>query len=236
MDLSIIIPAYNEEKRIGKSLNRIQEYLTKKKINYEIIIVDDGSKDDTIKVIDKFKGNIRLLKNEINSGKGFSVKKGIMSAQYGLILFTDADLATPIEELDQMKKSINEGYDIVIASRNMPESNIFVKPPSYKQLLGKTFPLFVRFLLFHEIRDTQCGFKLFKKKVARRISKLQRIYGFCFDVELLFIAKKFGYKIKEVPVKWVDQKGSKISPLKDAFKMLIDLIKIKYNGLVGKYK
>jgi dolichyl-phosphate beta-glucosyltransferase len=201
--LSIVIPVYNEEKRIEKTLNKILEYIKIKKIKYEIIIVDDFSKDKTIDVIKKFKEKIIILKNNKNYGKGYSIKKGIENAKNELILFSDADLATPIEELDKMLGFINK-FDIIIASRNLKESKIVIKQPFYRQLLGKTFPLLVRLLLISDIKDTQCGFKLFKNDIAKNIVKLQTINRFCFDVELLFIAKKLGYKIKEIPVIWID--------------------------------
>jgi len=236
MSISIIIPAYNEEERIEESLNKILVYLKKNKTKYEIIVVDDGSTDNTAKLVKKFKPSVKVLRNNVNSGKGYSVKKGIENAKYEFILFTDADLATPINELGAMLKVLKKGYDVVIASRNLPESRILTRQPIHRQLSGKTFSLLVRMLLLPGIKDTQCGFKLFRAAAARRISKIQTIFRFCFDVEMLYIAKKLGFKIKEVPVAWVDKKGSRVSLFKDSFSMFIDLIKIKYNGLTGRYK
>ncbi|MFH1590249.1 MAG: dolichyl-phosphate beta-glucosyltransferase [archaeon] len=235
MDLSIVMPAYNEDKRIKKSLIDIIKHLNEKKIVYELIVVDDGSSDKTVEIVNGFQGNIRILKNKTNSGKGFSVRKGIENAKYDLVLFTDADLATPIEELDKMLKEMELGADIVIASRNLPKSNIVVKQPFYRQIMGKTFPFLVRLLLIPNIRDTQCGFKLFRTNIAKQIVKKQTIHGFSFDVEILFIARKLGFKIKEVPVKWIDKKGSKVNPLTDAFKMFMDLIRIRHNFIMKKY-
>jgi len=233
--ISIVIPAYNEEKRIGRSIKQIVKYLDKKKYSYEIIVVDDGSIDNTIDVVKKASNkNIRIIKNKKNMGKGYSVKTGILNAKYPLVLFSDSDLATPIEELDKFMEYI-KSYDIVIASRNLKESNIKVKQPFYRQLMGKTFPLLVNLIALGGFRDTQCGFKLFKTGAAKRIVSLQTFNRFSFDVEILFIAKKLGYKIKEAPVVWIDKEGSKVSPIKDSLKMLIDLFKIRLNNLLGKY-
>ena len=233
--ISIVIPAYNEEKRIGRSIKQIVKYLDKKKYSYEIIVVDDGSIDKTIDVVKKA-GNkyVKIIKNKKNMGKGFSVKTGILNAKYPLVLFSDSDLATPIEELDKFMEYI-KSYDIVIASRNLKESNIKVKQPVYRQLMGKTFPLLVNLIALGGFRDTQCGFKLFKTDAAKKIVSLQTFNRFSFDVEILFIAKKLGYKIKEAPVVWIDKEGSKVNPIKDSIKMLIDLFKIRLNNLLGKY-
>ncbi len=236
MELSIVIPAYNEEKRIGETFSKITDFLNKNRIQNEIILVDDGSTDKTIDIVKKFKGDIRILRNRINSGKGYSVRRGIENAKYNLVIFTDADLSTPIEELSLMFKEIKNGNDIVIASRSLPESVIVVKQPFYRQILGRAFPFFVRLLLIPRLKDTQCGFKLFKTNVAKRLVKFQTVCRFSFDVELLYLAKRLGYRIKEVPVTWVDKKGSKGNPFKDAFIMFGDLIRIRFNAFVGKYR
>lgn len=236
MSLSVIIPAYNEENRIKDSLITLISYLDKSKIKYEIILVDDGSTDKTAEVTHHVSSKIKILRNNSNYGKGGSVKKGIENARYDLILFTDADLATPITELEQMLSYISKGYDLVIASRNLPDSNIVVNQPFYRKILGKSFPILVRLLLLPGIKDTQCGFKLFKEGAAKNIIKLQTINRFAFDVELLYIARKLGFKVKEVPVNWIDKKGSKVNPLKDAYKMFIDLLRIKWNSLNRKYQ
>ena len=236
MKISVVITAYNEEKRIYGTLKRIKEYMKKRKHRYELIVVDDGSSDQTLSVIKKLSiPSLLILRNPVNQGKGYSVKKGLMHAKYPLILFSDSDLATPIEELDRFIKYVKEGCDIVIASRNLKESEIVVKQPVYRQLLGKTFSLIVNALVLKEFKDTQCGFKLFRSECAKRIVKYQTLNRFSFDVEILFIARKMGFRVKEVPVKWIDKAGSTLKPFKDGPGMLYDLIKIRYNNLRGKY-
>lgn len=235
--ISVVIPAYNEEKRIEKTLRKVIEYCKKKFARYEIIVVDDCSDDNTRKIALKYKKeNVRILKNNINKGKGYSVKRGILEARYDLVLFSDADLATPIEELSKFLEYTGKGHDIVIASRNLKESKIKIEQPFYRQLMGRTFPLLVELLVLRGFKDTQCGFKLFKTAIAKKIVSRQTINGFSFDVELLFIAKKLKLKIKELPVVWIDQKGSKVSPFKDSFRMLADIMRIRVNGLRDVYK
>ena len=225
MNLSIVIPAFNEEKRIENTLQQIEKYASKNFNNYEIIVVDDCSQDKTSEISSKYK-NVKILKNSKNMGKGYSVRRGILCAKHELVLFTDADLATPIEEIEKLLFKIKQRYDIAIASRNLKNSIIVVKQQKYRQLMGKTFPLLVRCFILPDFKDTQCGFKLFKTNIAKEILAKQKSNGFAFDVEVLYLAKKLGCKIAEVPVVWIDQKGSKLNPLKDALKMLIELMKI----------
>ncbi len=230
MNISIVIPVYNEEKRIGSTLKKIISYCKKNFDKFEIIIVDDCSNDNTLDVVKNY--NVKIIKNKENKGKGYVVKRGILAAKYGWVLFSDADLATPISEL---KKLVVVDSDIIIASRNMKNSHIKVKQPFLRHIIGRLFPFLVNLVMFLGFKDTQCGFKLFKTTVAKRIVKKQLINRFAFDVELLFIAKKLGYSVKEVPIVWVDKKGSTVNALKDSFRMFIDLFKIRINDLFGKY-
>lgn len=232
MDISVVIPAYNEEKRIEPALKKIIKYIKKKFRRYEIIVVDDCSTDNTSKIASKYK-EIRVLKNKSNQGKGYSVKRGVLASKYPLILFSDSDLAAPIEELQKLIQY--KEYDVVFGSRNLKESDVQTKQPLYRQIMGKMFPLLVNLIVLRNTKDTQCGFKLFKKKAAEKIFPLQTINGFAFDVEILYIAKKLGFKIKEVPVVWIDQEGSKVNPVKDGIKMLKSLLQIRINNLKGRY-
>jgi len=240
-NISVVIPAYNEKERIKSTLKRIIDYLSRR-YKYEIIIVDDGSSDETASIVKDFarwnKGigkRIILLRNSKNMGKGHSVRRGIMHAKYPLILFSDADLSTPIEELDKFIAFLGN-YDIVIASRNLKESNIKLKQPSFRVLLGKTFPLLVNLVLMPEIKDTQCGFKLFKKDAARKIFKVQTLNRFSFDAEVLYIARKKGYNIKEAPVTWINMGGSKVNLLFDPIRMFLDVFRIRLNDILGEYQ
>lgn len=233
MNITVVIPVYNEEKVLVLTIKKVIKYLSSNFNKFEIIIVDDKSTDNTLKIIPKNK-NITIITNKTNRGKGFSVKRGILAAKYPLVLFSDSDLSTPIEELDKLIPHINK-FDFVIASRNMNESKIIIKQPIYRRIIGQIFAILVNTIVISDFKDTQCGFKLFKTNKIKRIVKLQTVERFSFDVELLYIAKKFGYKIKDVPVIWINGKESKIKLIKDCTNMLIDLFKIRYNNLIGKY-
>lgn len=228
--LSIIIPAFNESQRLQFTLKTIIQYC-ESKFDYEIIVVDDGSIDstfDSIKGIIKNNQRIKYLTNEKNYGKGYSIKKGMLIANKEYLLFSDADLSTPIEEVEKLIYWLEKGYDIAIGSRGLKESKILVKQPFYRRIIGKIFNLLVKFLELSEFYDTQCGFKLFKKEIAFEIFTKVKINHFAFDVEILYIAKKNGYSIKEIPVQWKNSPFSKINPLLDSLKMFSDLFKIKF--------
>lgn len=226
MEISIIIPAYNEEKIIRKSISKVIEFLEHEKIEYELIVVDDCSTDRTGVIIKNFNSKkVILIKNKNNMGKGCAIKEGILNAKKDLILFSDADLSTPIKELSNLLKYIDD-YDIVIGSRRIDGSLIKIKQPFYRTIPGRIFPILVNLMILRGIKDTQCGFKLFKRNAAKDIFQKQRIKGFCFDVEILYLAKKAGYKIKEVPITWNNSADSKVNIIADPIKMFIDLLKI----------
>lgn len=234
--LSVIIPAYNEQERIADSLYIIKDYLSLQNYRSEIIVVDDGSSDLTmeiVKFIDIYGREIKeqdegtLLENIKNVGKGFSVARGMIKARGKMVLFSDADLSTPIEEVEKLLPYIDQGYSMVIGSRGLADS-IVEKKPFHRQIISNTLNLIVKLFAVSGIQDTQCGFKLYTRDAAQRIALLQRIYGFAFDIEHLYIARRLGLKIKEVPVKWDHKDGSKVDLVKDSIRMILDMIKIRY--------
>jgi dolichyl-phosphate beta-glucosyltransferase len=228
--ISIVIPAFNEERRILPTLRMIDDYLRDNARRYEIIVVDDGSSDNTLEVVrggsERF-GHIRLIGNEINRGKGFSVKRGVLSAHHDLVLISDADLSTPIEEVAKFLPWVEKGYDVVIGSRALRESDIIRKQPWYRQTMGKTFNFLVRIIVLGGFRDTQCGFKMFRAAAGKKVFESLKTERFAFDVEALLRAKKIGYRIKEVPVRWVNSPQSRVRVLRDSARMFLDLVCIR---------
>jgi len=237
--LSVIIPAYNEEKRLLPTLERVCEYLSTKDFPYEVVVVDDGSTDNTLQItksIANKNNHINILSNERNSGKGYSVRRGMLSARGEYVFFTDADLSTPIEEIEKCLPYLVNGYDVVIGSRSMPGADIIVHQPWYREKMGKIFNFMVNVVLLRGIVDTQCGFKGFKRDVAKKVFSRCRIDGFSFDVEALYLSRKFDYKIKELPIRWENSTLSKVSPVKHSIQMFKDLLGIKMKDLQGYYK
>lgn len=231
MFLSIIIPAYNEEKRLNPTLQKIDSYLNSNDYQYEVIVVDDGSTDKTKEAALSSTlyqtGKLKLLQNSQNRGKGFSVKKGILASTGDYIIFSDADLSTPIEEIEKLLSYIESGFDIAIGSRSVEGAKVRIHQPFYREYMGKFFNVLVQFFVLKGIVDTQCGFKLFRAEVARDIASCLKIDGFSFDVEVLYLAVKKGYRVKEVPVVWMNSPVSRVNPLFDSYKMFIELLSIK---------
>lgn len=238
MYLSVIIPAYNEEKRIGKTIAEISDYLSKQPFDYEIIVVNDGSIDKTQEIVRNLKLNIpnlEIIDNEKNKGKGYTVRKGLLKGKGKYRLFTDADNSTSIEEIEKFFPYLNN-YDIIIGSRSIKGSIITNPQPFYRKILGRFYGLLVWLIIgLWNIRDTQCGFKLFSAKSVEDIFLKCQISGWSFDVEILVLAKKFGYKIKEVPIIWADQSQTKVR-FKGMVKAIFDLLKIRWNLIVGRYR
>jgi len=236
--LSVVIPAYDEAARIGPTLTRINEYLSGLGQDYEIVVVDDGSGDTTRDIVLDAAAHmpaLRLIGNGANRGKGYSVKNGFLNTDGGLVLFSDADLSTPIEELGRFLPEIDRGADIVIGSRALDESDIIKKQPFYRMMMGKTFNKIVRLLTVRGISDTQCGFKLFKRETCDGIFRAQRVERFAFDVELLFLAHRKGLKVVEMPVRWINSPLSKVHIVRDSSRMLMDVIRVRLGALSGGY-
>jgi dolichyl-phosphate beta-glucosyltransferase len=228
----VIIPAYNEEARIGPTLSRILEYLDGRPYASEVLVVIDGSRDatiDRINAVAATRRSVSVIDNGVNRGKGFSVRRGMLEARGRFLLFSDADLSTPIEEVETFLDRLEGGADVVIASRALPESTIVQPQPWWRQAMGRAFNHFVRAMALPGIQDSQCGFKCFKRDVARRIFPRQRVEQFGFDVEVLWIAQRLGCRIDEVPVRWMNHPLSKVHPILDSSRMLADLFRIRYN-------
>ncbi len=227
--ISIVIAAFNEENRVGQSLQKIHQFLQGRKTDHEIIVVDDGSTDRTTPVVAELAQSIatlRIIRYEKNRGKGFALRTGVLASKGVLVLVSDADLSTPIEELDTLLPYLSE-YQVAIGSRALALSNIVVKQPWWRQEMGKTFNRIVKLLVMDNFNDTQCGFKLFRGDVARELFREARIDRFAYDVEILALAIRKGYRVAEVPIQWLNDPASKVNPIRDSLKMLVDLVKIR---------
>lgn len=229
MFLSVIIPAYNEEKRLPRTLETVLDFLKRKKFRFEVIIVDDGSQDGTKKSLSPYrhKSELKLISYEKNQGKGYAVQQGVKEAKGELILFLDADHATPIEELDRFLPFI-EQCEVVIGSRYIKGSNIQRKQPLARRIIGRLGNLFIQVLFLPKIKDTQCGFKLFHADAAKFLFKNLQIKRFGFDIEILYKARKKGYTIHEVPVSWLHMGESRLRPLRDSLRTLMDLLVLRF--------
>jgi glycosyltransferase involved in cell wall biosynthesis len=235
--VSIVIPAFNESGRIGGSIEKIQAFLEKTEIDIQVIVVDDGSTDSTPDIVRAANtAKVRLIRNDRNRGKGYSVRNGVLNATGKYVVFSDADLSTPIEELSKLYEvAVRENADIVIGSRGVDAAFIEKHQAMFRELGGKLFNRMVRLLLGLDIRDTQCGFKLFHRERTRAIFQKQTTEGFGFDPEVLFIAARHGLRIREVPVRWSHSEGSKVSFLRDGLRMFADLMRIRWNYIRGRY-
>ncbi len=236
---SIIIPAYNEGARVGATLEKVLAYVAERGWDAEVIAVDDGSCDNTAEIIRGYaekNPRVRLLQNPGNRGKGYSVRNGMLHAQGEILLFSDADLSSPIEEASKLLAAIADGADVAIGSRWLRSDLQTHRQPLYRQLFGRIFNLLLRIILGLNFKDTQCGFKGFTRRAAKAIFPLQRIERWGFDPELLYLARHFGLKVVEVPVAWAHREGTRISPLRDGSKMFLEMLRIRCNALTGKYQ
>ncbi len=236
LHVTVIIPVFNEQERIAETLFTIKDYLSNQSYSSDLLIIDDGSSDltsEVIKVVDFYGSEVKsqsmgnIVENIKNVGKGYSIAKGLLLAEGDVIVFTDADGSTPIKEIKIVLDKMNEGYDVVIGSRNLPGSRVSNRPFS-RRMLSIGFNRIARILGLISVSDSQCGFKAYRKPVARSVAENQKTNGFCFDVEHLFIATKLGYSVSEVPVQWAHDNGSTLSLFKDSILMLFDLIRIRW--------
>jgi len=237
--LTVIIPAYNEERRLPATLASVYEYLKSLNESFEILVVDDGSLDNTAAVVESFAKEhsaVRLISYTPNQGKGHAVRVGMLAARGDLLLLDDADGSSPIYEAARLEEAISGGADIAIGSRAKPDPSRTVKALTYRKYIGNTFNAIVQFLLLPGVYDTQCGFKMFKRGVAHDIFSVARLDGYGFDVEVLFIARLRGYGVSEVSIDWTNVAGSKVNVLTDSPKMLLDVIGIALGAWFGRYR
>lgn len=244
----MVIPAYNEERRLPQTLQTVTDYLRKQSYNSEVIVVDDGSNDQTARVVEACCATnsiVRLIRND-HRGKGYAIRTGVLSARGHIVLFFDADSSTPIEDIEKLLPWFDRGYSIVIGSREGVGAKR-IKEPFYRHLMGRVFNMVVRMLTVRGIDDTQCGFKSLSNDVAKEIFARAHLYGedsksvkgamvTAYDVEILYLGQKLGYKIKEVPVIWRYGTESKVNPFKDSLRNFRDVVMVRWNDLQGKYK
>lgn len=236
--LSIIIPAYNEATRLETSLLYLHDFLQKQSYTWEVVLVDDGSSDRTAEAALKFfstPAQLQIVCNSVNRGKGYSVREGVRVARGEVLLLSDADFSTPMTDFPKLYSYLQNGCDIAIGSRSMPESNIVKHQAWYRESMGRLFNKIVQTVVIDGFIDTQCGFKCFRKKAVAPIFAKMRINRFSFDVEFLFLAGKAGLKIREVPVEWRNVLQSRVRIVRDSANMLIDLFRIRWNAMTGKY-
>jgi glycosyltransferase involved in cell wall biosynthesis len=235
---SIVIPAFNEETRITSGLDQVLAFVAQRGWNAEVIVVNDGSRDRTADIVRDYAHrhpHVRLLENPGNRGKGYSVRNGVLHSVGDLVLFTDADLSAPIEQATKLIAEIDAGADVAIGSRWIRPETMTERQPILRQIAGRLYNIVNRLLLGLPYRDTQCGLKAFKKKAAHDVFSRQKIERWGFDPEILFIARKCKYKIAEVPVIWAHDDRSKINPLLDGIKMFVEVLRIRWYGISGKY-
>lgn len=234
--LSVIIPAYNEEEKIERDLELVYEYLGKQRYNYEVLVVDDGSKDKTCEIVKSLEPKYKSLYGicyKQNRGKGYAVKRGILEARGEYILFADAGSCVPYKEVEKGFRVLEDGYDVALGSRALAESQILQKQPKYRQIGSQIFGLIVRWIMgVNQIRDTQCGFKLFRREAAHAIFRKNRIDGFMFDVETILNARKIGFKLKEFSVVWKNDPDSRFNPIWGSVRNFKELSKIKFSPFI----
>ncbi len=226
--LSVVIPAYNEESRIVATLEETLTYLRSREESFEVLIVDDGSRDGTAEAIEKrVEAEVKLIRLSQNAGKGAAVRKGVLASRGDLVLVMDADLAIPIDQFPQFRDWIENGFDVACGSRGLPESRPLNRLPLVRRRMGLTFNWIVRSMALTDFHDTQCGFKLYRGPLARDVFGRCRINRFAFDVESLYLVRRLGGRVVEVPIPWRHVSASRVHPLFDSAQMFVDLIRIR---------
>ena len=236
---SLVIPAYNESERITASLDKILAYIAQNHWDAEVLVVNDGSRDNTADVVRQYERRspiVRLLENPGNRGKGYSVRHGMLQARGDVLIFSDADLSSPIYESAKLIREIEKGADVAFGSRWLEADTQTERQSILRQIAGRVYNLLLRAILGLNYKDTQCGLKAFTREAAEKVFTRQKIERWGFDPELLFIAKKFGMKMVEVPVEWAHDDRSKINPVVDGFKMGMEMLRIRWNGITGRYE
>ena len=236
---SLVMPAYNESARIGTSIEKILAFSASNGWDLEILIVNDGSTDDTAEIVRQYaSGNpcLQLIENPGNRGKGYSVRNGVLHAHGQVILFSDADLSSPIEEAASLFAAIAAGADVAIGSRWLRTELQTQRQPLYRQLYGRIFNLLLRLILGLHYKDTQCGFKAFTRRAAQAIFPLQRIERWGFDPELLYLARKFAFQVNEVPVRWAHREGTRLNPVRDGVRMFWEMLRVRWYAVSGRYE
>ena len=235
--LSVVIPAYNEAKRIGASVRRVLDYLRAQTYAWEFLVVDDGSSDDTVAVVKQAGGDdVRVISYTPNRGKGGALQVGMLEAAGQIVLFSDADLSTPIEQIAAFLPWFGQGYDVVIGTRKTREAQIVVRQPLLRRLGGKAFTWLSNLILGVRVTDATCGFKAWTRRAAQEVFSRQTIRGWGFDSETLLIAHRLGFRIKEVPVRWADDAASRVSLLRDTLGSLSELLRIRIKAWRGQYR
>ena len=228
IELSVIVPAYNEERRLAPGLRQALEYLARRREPFELLVVDDGSRDETARVAESFAGQgVRVVRHERNRGKGAAVRTGLLASCGRKVLISDADFSTPIEEIEKLERFLQDGTPLVIGSRGLADSQIRQRQPFYREMMGRTFNRLIRLFGVRGIRDTQCGFKLARGEERRRIAAELKIEGFAWDVEMIWLARRRGYRIAEVGVVWVNSPDSRVDPIRSSFSMFRDVITMR---------
>lgn len=238
-EYTIVVPAYNERARIGGTLEQVLEHIRAQKWSAEVLVVNDGSRDDTASFVGQFAAQnpeVRLIENPGNQGKGYAVRSGMLNAWGKVLLFTDADLSSPISEASKLFAALEKGADVAIGSRWLDPSLQFQRQSLRRQFMSRAYNIFVRSVLTFPYRDTQCGFKAFTRAAAQRIFPLQRITRWGFDAEILYLAHHLKLQVAEVPVAWGHDERSKIHPWRDGFYMGLDTLRVRWYSLTGGYR